>query len=83
MLGSLFAILYGAIFHLWKGGGPYRLLLYITLSFGGFWGGQWIADLVPFSLGSLGPLQLGLATLGSIATLIIGYWLSKVENVKT
>ncbi len=82
VLGLLLATLYGAAFHLWRGGGPARLLLYVVLSWIGFWGGHFLASTIPISLGGYGPLQIGLATLGSLLILSGGYWLSKVENIQ-
>lgn len=82
VLGALLATLYGAAFHLWRGGGPARILLYIVLSWAGFWGGNWLAVAISFSFGSYGPLQIGLATVGSMLILAGGHWLSKVENIQ-
>lgn len=79
LFGLLIATLYGAGFHLWLGGGPSRLLLYIILAWVGFWAGHFAAELLSWTFASLGPIRLGLATLGSLAFLGIGYWLSLVD----
>ena len=81
LIGIVISTLYGALFHLWRGGGPGRLALYILLA----WFGFWIGHLIGYALGlgffSLGPLKLGTATLGAVITLGFGYWLSLVKQV--
>lgn len=82
IFGILLSSLYGAVFHLWRGGGLGRLLIYLVLAWIGFWAGQFIAERMGWTFGSLGPLHLGLATLGSFLLLLLGYWLGKVERQK-
>ena len=82
LLGLIISTLYGAIFHLWRDGGLSRLFLYIALSWIGFWGGHLLADWFGWTFASLGPLNLGMATLGSVLFLFLGYWLSLVEVTK-
>ncbi|MBL7164176.1 MAG: hypothetical protein ISS57_16400 [Anaerolineales bacterium] len=82
-IGLLISSLFGAIFHLWRGGGPGRLLLYLALAWLGFWGGHALGVRWEWSFFSLGPLRLGMATLGSIIALGIGYWLSLVDMGET
>ena len=79
LFGMLIASLYGALFHLWRGGGPGRLSLYILLAWAGFWVGHYLASRIGWTFWSIGPLRLGMATLGSVFFLAIGYWLSLVE----
>jgi hypothetical protein len=43
IFGFILASLYGSLFHLWKNGGLGRLVLYLLLSWIGFWVGQLIA----------------------------------------
>jgi len=80
LLGLVLSTLYGAIFHLWRGGGLGRLLLYIILSWIGFWSGQFLATYLGWTLITVGSLHLGLATLGSLIFLLLGYWLSLVRQ---
>lgn len=82
IFGLLIASLYGAAFHLWRGGGLGRLLLYLVLSWIGFWAGHFVAERFGWTFGSVGPLHIGLATIFSLIFLFIGYWLSKVEVQK-
>lgn len=79
LFGVLLSTLYGAAFHLWRGGGLGRLVLYLVLGWIGFWAGQFIASRLGWTFASLGPLHLGMATITSFIFLGIGYWLSLVE----
>jgi hypothetical protein len=80
IIGVVISSLYGAAFHLWRGGGFWRLILYIVLAWIGFWIGHFFGNLLGITVFRLGPLQLGTATLGAALTLVIGYWLSLVER---
>lgn len=79
LLGMMIATLIGAAFHLWKGGSLLRLALYILLAWMGFWGGHWLADRVQWEFLKVGQLNLGVATVGSVLILGLGYWLSLVQ----
>lgn len=79
LLGFIISTLYGALFHLWRGGSAGRLLLYLILGWVGFWGGHFIASHFGWKFDSLGQLHLGTASLGSILLLGVGHWLSLVE----
>ncbi len=79
LFGLLISSLYASAFHLWKGGGLGRLVLYILLSWGGFFLGHFIATRMGISLASLGPLRVGAATVGSLLFLFIGHWLSLIQ----
>ena len=78
-LGLILSTLYGALFHLWRGGNAGRLILYILLAWIGFWLGQLIGNLANVSFDTLGQLHLVVASIGSIVFLIVGYWLSLVQ----
>jgi hypothetical protein len=77
--GLLVASLYGALFHFLRGGGLPRLLLYLVLAWLGFGAGQLLAEWRGWLLIPLGPLDLGLGSLGSWLFLFVGHWLSLVE----
>ena len=79
ILGFLLASLYGAIFHLFLGGGLGRLLLYLLLGWMGFLGGQILASYLGWSFDQVGALHLGTASVTSFMLLVIGYWLSLIE----
>jgi len=80
LIGIVISSLYGALFHLWRGGGLGRLVLYIILAWIGFWLGQFAGNALGWTFFSLGPLRLGMATVGAAITLGVGYWLSLVER---
>jgi len=81
-LGLVLSSLYGALFHLWRGGHAGRLLLYLILSWLGFWIGQFLGNLMNISFDILGQLHVVSASLGSIVFLLVGYWLSLVQVEK-
>jgi hypothetical protein len=80
LLGFVISTLYGTLFHLWRGGGAARFLLYLILGWLGFWAGHTLAVHLGWSFLDIGPLHLGMATLGSFVFLGGGYWLSLVER---
>ena len=79
LFGFVLATLYGAAFHLWRNGGPGRILLYLMLSWGGFAAGHLVASYFNITVDKIGPLHIGFASLGSIIFLFFGHWLSLVE----
>ncbi len=79
LLGLIIALFIGALFHLWRGGGFGRLLLYLGLSVAGFAAGQFLGSWRNWILFPLGPLDLGLAALASFLFLVVGHWLSLVQ----
>jgi len=81
-LGLVLSTLYGALFHLWRGGNAGRLLLYLIVAWIGFWIGQLIGNMLNISFDTLGQLHVVSATLGSIVFLFVGYWLSLVQVEK-
>jgi len=81
-LGLILSTLYGALFHLWRGGNAGRLLLYLILAWIGFWVGQFIGNYLNITFDTLGQLHIVIASLGSLILLAIGYWLSLVQAEK-
>ena len=73
------ALLYGALYHLIRGGGFWRLLLYLGLSLLGFVIGHLIGVWSGWVFFPLGSLNLGMSSVGSIIILVIGDWLSRIE----
>ena len=80
LFGFLVSTFVGAAFHLWKGGGFGRLLLYILLAWIGFWGGHVLGTRLGWSFGSIGPLHFGTALIICAATIYAGYWLSLINR---
>jgi hypothetical protein len=76
ILGIVLSMLYGAAFHLLKGGGFWRLIFYLLLSSAGFLIGNYLAGIIELTWFQIGPLNIGIATIFSILFLFLGYWLS-------
>ena len=83
LLGIVISTLYGALFHLVRGGGLSRLFIYLVLSWVGFWSGQMIATQFNWSFMTIGSLHIGAATLGSLLLLLLGSWLTQSEPAHT
>ena len=80
IFGWIIATLLGAVFHLWKDGGFWKLVFYIILSWIGFFLGHLIAKSAGFNLMSVGSLHLGGGIIGSIVVLFAGHWFSRIES---
>jgi hypothetical protein len=80
LLGFIISTLFGAIFHLWRGGKAARLLLYLVLAWAGFWGGHFLGVLLGWDFDKLGQLHLAFGIIGCALILGIGYWLSLVDK---
>ena len=80
ILGMILSTLYGAGFHFLKGGGSGRLVLYLVLGWAGFLVGHFSAAYLNINFDRIGELHVGMATLGSISFILVGYWLSLGEN---
>ena len=77
--GLVLSSLYGVAFHLWKGGSLKKLLLFLILAWVGFWAGHLLAVRLGWMFLAFGPVNTGMATLGSALVLFVGNWLSQVE----
>ena len=80
LFALLVALLYGALYHLLRGGDIGRLLLYLVLSVLGFAAGHLFGFWRGWVFLPLGSLNLGMSTIGSILILLIGDWLSRIEG---
>jgi hypothetical protein len=79
LFGLVLASVYGTAFHFWKGGSLGKLLYFLILAWVGFWGGDLVGGLLKWDFAAVGPINTGMATLGSVAVLFLGEWLSRVE----
>ncbi len=79
LFGLVLSSIYGAAFHFWKGGSLNKLLLFLFIAWVGFWVGHGIGSLLDWTFASTGPLNTGMATVGSLVFLFAGEWLSRVE----
>jgi hypothetical protein len=77
--GIVLSTTYGAAFHLWKGGSLKKMFLYVILAWLGFLLGHIVGGLLKWDFASIGPINAGMATLGSAIFLFAGEWLSRVE----
>jgi len=82
ILGIVISTLIGAAFHLWRGGSFGRMLLYIGLSWIGFWIGHIAASAMGWTFGMVGSLRLGVAVIGALVAVGSGYRLSLVQVEK-
>jgi hypothetical protein len=80
LLGFLVSSLYGALFHLVRGGDFSRLLFYLFLSWVGFTLGHVVGIFSQWILFPIGPLNFGTATIGSIVFLALS--LIKLKRAK-
>lgn len=75
----LIASLYGVLYHLIRGGGLGRLLLFLIFGWAGFAGGHLLGIWQGWVLFPVGELNLGLSTLGSLFFLVVGDWVSHIR----
>jgi hypothetical protein len=80
LFALLAALLYGAIYHLIRNGGFWRLMLYLGLSVFGFVVGHLVGVWRGWMLIPLGSLDLGMSSIGSILILLLGDWLSRIDS---
>lgn len=75
----LIASLYGALYHLIRGGRLGRLLLFLIFGWAGFALGHLVGIWQGWILIPLGELNWGLSTLGSLIFLAFGDWISRLR----
>ncbi len=77
VLGFLLATIYGAAFHLFVGGPPRRIILYVIASWVGFTIGHIVGDLLSIDLLKLGAVHLLSASVGAWIALILSWFLER------
>lgn len=80
LVAALIALLYGALYHILRGGGIGQLLLYLGLSGLGFGAGHLVSLWLRWDFLPVGQINLGISSIGSLIILVIGDWLSRVES---
>jgi len=75
-LSAVLSTAYGAVFHLWRGGGYGVLLRYLIAAWGGFALGQLAGWLGGWTFLMVGQVHMLEGTLGSGVLLIIASWLT-------
>ncbi|MDP2776573.1 MAG: hypothetical protein Q8O48_02940 [Anaerolineales bacterium] len=80
LFALLIAFLCGVLFHLLRGGGGWRLFLYMGLSVLGFSLGQLVGMWLGWNMLMVGALDMGMGVIGSALVLAVGDWLSRIET---
>ncbi len=79
VFGVLLSTLYGAAYHLIRGGSLRRMLLFIVLAWAGFWLGDALGYFMQWNFASAGALNAGAGTVLSVAFLLIGDFVSRIR----
>jgi len=79
IFGCILALLFGALFHLWRGGGLGKLLLFLTLSLVGFFLGHLVFEHYKVAFMNVGGVQMAGGIVGSLIFLFLGNWFSHVR----
>ena len=80
LFSLLIALLYGALYHLIRDGGFWRLILFCFLSVFGFTLGYLVGLWRGWVWIPLGTINLGVCTVGSFVILLLGDWLTRFET---
>jgi len=80
LLSFLFSTVLGLIFHVIVGGRGWRIIFFILLSWLGFILGNIIGGSIGWQWLNIGSIYSIPASLGSIITLLLGFWLGKVQK---
>jgi len=76
----LLASFIGTAFHFWRGGSGGKFLIFMILSWVGFFLGHLLGSSWGIKFLMIGPISGGFGTLGSIVFLIIGNWVSHLDQ---
>ena len=79
VLGVLLSTLYGAFYHLIRGGSLRRMLFFFVLAWAGFWLGDLLGWYMHWNFASAGILNAGMATVLSLAFLVVGDFISRIR----
>jgi len=80
VFGVLLSTLYGAIYHLLRGGTTRTMLLFLVLSWAGFWLGDTLGWYMGWSFAAVGNLNAGMATVLSFVFMLAGDLLRRIRN---
>lgn len=79
LFSLMIALFYGAVYHLIRDGGFWRLVLFLFLSVFGFALGYLVGLWRGWVWMPLGTINLGISTAGSLLMLLLGDWLTHFE----
>jgi len=79
IFGWILATLLGAVFHLWKDGGFWKLIIYIILSWVGFFIGHLIAKNAGFNFLNVGYSISAAASSGASSCFLLGTGLAALN----
>lgn len=79
LFAFLIASLYAALYHLIRGGGPGRLILFLLFGWIGFVLGHLVGIWQEWILLPMGQLNIGMSTIGSLVLLVVGDWISHIK----
>lgn len=80
LLGVVVGCLVGAFYHLWRGGGPGRIVFFLVLALIGFFSGTFLANLNGLAFWQIGQLDIGFGALGALLVLGLGDWLTLINT---
>ena len=78
--GILLSTFYGTIYHVLRGGSSKRIVLFLILSWIGFWLGDTISWYTGWSFAPAGLLNAGAGTVFALVFMIIGDVVSSIIN---
>ncbi|MCS6993504.1 MAG: hypothetical protein N2117_08975 [Anaerolineales bacterium] len=80
VFGVLLSTLYGGLYHLIRGGKTRKLLLFLVLSWAGFWVGDTVGWLLNWTFAPVGMMNAGMGTVGAFVFLVAGDLASMVTE---
>jgi|APIni6443716594_1056825.scaffolds.fasta_scaffold455120_2 hypothetical protein len=79
LFGIVLSTLYGAAFHFLRGGSQRKLVIDLVLAWAGFWAGDALGWYMGWGFASVGVLNAGMGTVVSIALLLLGDLLGRIQ----
>ena len=80
VFGILISTLYGAIYHLLRGGTTRTMLGFLILAWAGFWLGDVLGSIIGWSFAWVGNLNLGMGTVSSFVFMLAGDLLMRLRG---
>ncbi len=79
-IGVIASALMASLFHLWKNGGPGKLIIYLIFAFLGYLLFSALFALTEVDVFKIGPYDPGAGVIGSIVLLFFSHWLTKTKK---